>query len=568
MPAGRLHRALFVRFGRRMLAVVIAGLGCASTGGGLRTFPDRPVAWHEHDDAHVAAPPRALGLEREQIARLFRGFFTREVDRALTFESARAADDVNALDEVPCSTWYCPRHHLAPMDADAMAAGPPGVFPAEPPLTISIGKTDGTAPGFVARDAHGRKYLVKLDPAGRPGLASGGEVIGNRIFHAAGYHVPGAFSLRFVRSDLRVASGARISLSGVAERPFTEAQLDQLLQVAARDSDGAFRAMVSPWLPGKVLGGFDFMGRRDDDPNDRIPHEHRRSLRATYVFYGWLNVADPGPSNCLDSYVEESGRRFVRHYLLDFGTGFGAGTDRIKYLPEGREHTIEVGRTLAAALTAGIYQREWQKDAGLWRRFAQALPDVGWYHPIDDWRPDRFRPGDKLPAHVRMTARDGYWAAKVITSFTDADLRAVVAAAGYPPESAAYLEQALRGRRDRIGEHYLRAYAAVEAAAVSPDGKRLCFQDLAIARGYARAESTRYDIGIGGDGSPGSGRRWTVVPGGAETCLPFGAAARSDYLVVSIGAAVDGRSARPTSVHLRWRAAESRMYVVGIERAD
>src|SRR5690349_22808 len=87
---------------------------------------------------------------------------------------------------------------------------------------------------------------------------------------------------------------------------------------------------------------------------------------ATWVMFAWLNDTDPGTANSLDSYVGRDGRRFVRHYLLDFGTSLGASTTRVKAVQEGREYWIELDRMFAAALTLGLYQRRWQDDVGRW----------------------------------------------------------------------------------------------------------------------------------------------------------------------------------------------------------
>ena len=44
-------------------------------------------------------------------------------------EGRLPAQDVNAADEVPCSTWFCARNHLRPMSAGEIAAGPAVVPP-------------------------------------------------------------------------------------------------------------------------------------------------------------------------------------------------------------------------------------------------------------------------------------------------------------------------------------------------------------------------------------------------------------------------------------------------------
>jgi hypothetical protein len=79
-----------------------------------------------------------------------------------------------------------------------------------------------------------------------------------------------------------------------------------------------------------VLGAFDMFGQRGDDPNDRIPHQDRRSLRASFVLIAWLNIEDASAINTLDSYVEEGGRRFVRHYFIDFGDSLGSASVRLR----------------------------------------------------------------------------------------------------------------------------------------------------------------------------------------------------------------------------------------------
>lgn len=562
-----------------VLLVATAGAACASGQDRLRAFADRPIAWHEHDDDDLPAAPVPFPLDEEKYAHFLRNLFTRESHRILSFEPPRPAEDVNALDEVPCSTWFCPRNHLDQLDLATLMAGPPGAVAPEPPFTILRGKAQGAAPGFIAKDARGRRYLVKMDPVGHPTLASGGEFIGNRLVHAAGYNVPGAFVIDLGPKDIRIGSRAYLRLSDVSKRPFTPAHLADLVKLSAVTGDGRLRAVAVPWLPGRILGGFDFVGRRMDDPNDRIAHENRRSLRVTYLLYGWLNVTDPGPRNTLDSYVTEAGRRFVRHYIIDFGTGFGAGTIRIKSPVDGREYFIDLTRMIAALGTLGIYQRAWQADIDTWRNTGGGLPEVGWYRPTDTWNPEEFRPAHPLSAHPRMTERDGYWGAKVITSFTDEQIRAVVAAAGYSPAAAAEVEHALRARRDRIGERYLTRFVAAERPFVSHDGATFCFSDVAIERQFLAPSAVEYRATIAEPASGADATRariaWSGRPTSARTCFPLGVPPGANYLVVTLEgrlSGVDGasraRDLRPTSVHLRWRGHGRGYGVVGIERAE
>jgi hypothetical protein len=533
-----------------------------------RWFPDRPVAWQEHDDQDVARPPAPTRLQEWDKTLLVRDSVANEIDRALSLEGPRAAQDVNALDEVPCSTWFCARNHRRAMTADEVAAGPEGE-PPRLPLTIVKGKDRGATPGFQVVDAGGRKFMLKLDPARHLGLSTGPEIIGQRLFHAAGYNVPGAFLVDLSpEQDLNLGPEATFRLYGVQKRPLTADHVQAVLAAAARTPEGKLRAVAVPWIAGEILGGFDMLGRRPDDPNDRIPHEHRRSLRASWVLFAWLSTLDPSSINTLDSYVEQDGRRFVRHYFIDFGAGLGGATVGVRGPHQGNEHIIEVGRTLAALVSLGLYRRPFQDDRGEWRRLTARYPSVGWF-PVDSFDPDSFRSNRKVPAHVRRTARDRYWGAKVVTSFSDDQLAAVVAQARLPEGDGVYLNHALRARRDIIGRRYLREMTAVENPTVRPEGLQACFEDLAVARGYAERGPLRYQVEVS-DGLGGRLLGGQHPSQGTQTCVPLGPPGPgTGYRVVQVVAqSSGGQPARAARIHLRWRPAESRFVVVGLERDE
>ena len=92
------------------VALGIAGTGCAATLA-LRSFPDRPVAWHEHDTAEVAKPPRPSGLAELDSALLMRDSLAGEVDRTLALEGARPAGDVNAAGPAVAHAVSAARDH-------------------------------------------------------------------------------------------------------------------------------------------------------------------------------------------------------------------------------------------------------------------------------------------------------------------------------------------------------------------------------------------------------------------------------------------------------------------------
>jgi hypothetical protein len=537
-----------------------------------RPFADRAVAWYEHDEEDVARAPRANSLQEMPATLLIRDSLAGEVERVLSLRRGRPARDVNALDEVPCSSWFCPRNHLAPLPPEEAAAPPPGAPAPRLPLRIVAGKDEGATTGFQVVDADGRKFMLKLDPLGHLGLTTGAEMIGERIFHAAGYNVPGAFLVDLSPDDLIVDPAATFKLFKVERRPLTAERVRLALENVARGPDGRVRGVLTPWIAGAIVGGFDAQGRRLDDPNDRIPHEDRRSLRASWALYAWLSVVDPGSINSIDAYVRLGDHRFVRHYIIDFGAALGSFTTRPKGVHEGAEHIVEVGRTLGELVSLGFYRRPFEEDRGDWQAQVADLPAAGWF-PARDFDPDEYRPRTKVPAHMHRTARDLYWGAKVVTSFSDAQLDAIVATAGMPARDAAYISYALRARRDVIGRRYLRTVTAVEDPVVSTGGDEVCFEDLAIARGYAAWREVHYAVAV----ADGAGRPLLATERatkGERACVPLAAGDPGDgYRVVAIttklaGAAEAPASALPARVHLRWRPAQRRFAVVGLERDE
>jgi hypothetical protein len=102
----------------------------------------------------------------------------------------KQSTNVNALDEVPDSSWYTNRHRVHRLSADELRQGPNTGSPDFSTVIVTKAKTAGVTPGLMVKDASGQAYLIKFDGASYPNLLSGAEVISTKIMYAAGYNVP------------------------------------------------------------------------------------------------------------------------------------------------------------------------------------------------------------------------------------------------------------------------------------------------------------------------------------------------------------------------------------------
>jgi hypothetical protein len=92
-----------------------------------------------------------------------------------------------------------------------------------------------------------------------------------------------------------------------------------------------------------------------------------------------------------------------------------------------------------------------------------------------------------------MTDADAYWGAKLVASFSDAQIRAAIEAAGYEdPRAPAYLFEILRLRRDKVARYWFDQVAPLDFFQV--EGDVLRFRDLAVDVGLAAPRA--YDVEI------------------------------------------------------------------------
>jgi hypothetical protein len=477
------------------LVVLLAGAG--GTAAGREPLSESPVIWYAADDAPSEVPefsePGLVPYAVDSfLARPFSRFFHpgRLVRRIGTGDAARPAGDVNALDEVVNSSWFTNRIGLRPLTAAELACGPALGMPqaAGPdrsaPWTIIGAKSDGVTPGFRIRDARGDVWLLKFDPPSHPGMTIRSGVISNLIFHAIGFNTPIDRLVVFDRADLVVGADARMRAGRYDDVPLTPANLDSILAATNSVFDGRYHALASRYLDGIPLGPFDDQDTRPDDPNDLVKHENRRQLRALQVFGAWVNHFDTKMHNSLDMYVGEPGEGHVVHHLIDFASTLGAyGDTPVKRF--GYEAGIDLWPSVGRIVTLGLVEDRWvalERPAGL---AEVGLFDVATFAP-ELWTPDLPHSG-----MANLTARDGYWAAKIVAAFSDDDLRIIVAQGRYRnPAAEAYMIRTLAERRDRIVRYWFGEVPPLDF--FRAEGDRIRCDDLAVARGYAAAGASRY----------------------------------------------------------------------------
>lgn len=447
--------------------------------------------------------------------------------------------NVNRFDEVPNSSWFTNRNHVRTLTTAEVRNGTLGehLMPM-PPYEIKSVKKHGVNPGFNIKDANDKRWVVKLDPPGHPQIGSGADAVVSRLLWAAGYNVPHDVSFTFRRDQLTLDPDLVEGEDG--EPPFTAENLDSLLTRGAVGDDGRRYGQASLFLEGTPIGHIDMRGRRPDDPNDLYKHRNRRELRGLYVLISWLNSWDTKDHQSLDTFVEtKDSLGYVRHHLLDLGAALGAAAEGAKALPTGYEYKVDWGWIGRRLFTFGFVTEPWRRAEQ-----ESGIPSVGNFEAAE-YEPDRFKPLMPHPAFGKRTSRDGYWGAKLVASFSDAQIAAAIDAAGYEdPRAKPYLLRTLAERRDKVARHWFDRVAPVDFFHV--DGGTLHFRDLAVDRGLASPRGYTVRVSSpGGERAGNAGSRQVV----RATAIPLdGLAAGARSLELEIG--IEGHGADPATVGL------------------
>ena len=167
------------------------------------------------------------------------------------------------------------------------------------------------------------------------------------------------------------------------------------------------------------------------------------------IFCAWLNHDDSRSLNTFDAYVEEDGRRYIRHYLLDFGSNLGSATTSAQQPRGGNEYYLESGEIFKGIFSFGLWSRDWMHVT------YPDYPSVGNVE-AEFFEPSTWKPQYPNPAFTRMDAADAFWAARIVSRFTDEMLRAIVAEGEISdPEAAAYLTDVIITRRDKVVNYWI-----------------------------------------------------------------------------------------------------------------
>ena len=474
------------------------------------------------------------------------------------------AKNVNTIDEVPDSSWFTNRIVARPVTMDEAVLGPlTSDGPAAGPWTVVAPKNQGFAPGFVIRDVRGEMWFVSFDAAGYPEAATGALIVANKIFWTLGYWQVENHLVTVTPATITIADTAVFTPVSGKKRPMRTSDLDDVLRRAHRAGDGTYRAVAARAVPGRPVGGFRYYGTRPDDPNDVLPHEHRRELRALKVFGAWTNLVDMKAGNTLDSVITEGNRGIVRHYLQDVGSAFGSGAERPREYDEGWEFLYETDLTRKRLVTLGFFIQPWQtlqyeENSAIGRFEGRAFDPIAW------------KPRVPTAAFLRARADDCFWAARRVAAFSDELIRQLVGTARYSdPKATVLLADVLIQRRDKIAAAYLTVPNPLVDFALSPDGQ-LTFRNAAVdasvaqppEKGY-QATWARYDNATGqstliGVSSPSS-LPYVRAPDG----LPSGEGA---FVKIDVGSVNPSDRSAGLPVAVYFRRVRDGWKLVGLDR--
>lgn len=395
-------------------------LSCSSTS--VRRFKLAPPLWEDADRNTVLKRPGEYytGLASDVADKTV----FRPLSRLFLLDFGGDAKNVNSVDEVPNSSWFTNRIGLFPVSPERAARGAcdkPPLDPTKGPWMVVNAKPNGANPGFFIKTPQGR-FLLKFDGPVQPQRATAADVIGSRIYWAAGYWSPCNQIVYFRRNVLKISKKATATNTTGDKVPIKQADIDKVLSMAWRTKDGVLRASASAFLPGRPIGPFMYNDTHSGDNNDIFRHDDRRELRGARILAAWLNHFDAREQNTLDIWVKKkSGRQYIRHYYIDFGDCFGSrwewdGMSR----RFGHSYYMDFEHVVGDLLSFGLWPRPWHKSK------INEKAEIFGYFRTEGFVASTWQAAYPNPSFDRMNQRDALWMTRIIERFTREHITAIV----------------------------------------------------------------------------------------------------------------------------------------------
>jgi len=540
---------------RTLTLIVFAGMVAATTVSGQRPhfYSDDPIGRVPESQDASKAQPYAIEQMYEMVYNLFVAPGYKP--------SGLRAQNVNTIDEVPDSSWFTNRVGTKTVSAEELTRGPNAGTPPDPSQwVLTREKLSGAHPGFTARDAKGDTFFLEFDPPYYPEGATAAVEIATKIFWALGYNQVESYLTTFDPKNVTFDPKATIKRPSGARTPFTGDDLHSILEIVAKRKDGTYRVIAGRLVSGKVLGNYLYNGTRSDDPNDLVPHEQRRELRALRVFGAWTNLTDLKAANTLDALVTENGRSVIKHYLQDVGSTFGLCNEKYEW-DLSWERFYQGDTTRKRLFSFGFALSPWQTVS------YKEYPSVGKFEG-DRFDPRRWMPQTMTLPFLEMRDDDAFWAARRVAAFSDDMIRTVVHTGEFSdPEAEKYLGDVLIKRRNTIARVYLPAVNPIVNPRLDADG-RLQFDNAAVSAGVAEAPSAYHATWSQFDNATGQTRpigdtQSPTTAMQAPAGLPTGA---GSYIEVSLSADSSEHPSWKQPIRTHFRRDGSGWKLVGLER--
>ena len=534
---------------------IAASFSLACPASATRFYQDDPV-WVEHDTENAAGlTPLDVDLVTDLAWNLIVGSEPRAPKKAM---------NLNSLDEVPDSSWVTNRLGRQPITAGDVERGPDrNDGPAPGPWTVTSSKSDGVTPGFTVKDGTGQRWFLKFDPPGYRGMSTGTEVTATKLMWALGYNVPENHIAYVTREQLIPGPTATFTPNGGRKRALRASDIDRLLDRADREADGSYRVVASRALDGVQVGRIRFHGTSPPDPNDVVPHQDRRELRAYGVFAAWLNHVDAKAINSLDTLVTENGRSYVRHHLIDFGSSLGSGGVGPADRWAGSQYLVQPSLIGRQMLGFGFVRPRAQAVSFFESRAIGRLPRRN-----DSFDPREWKPRVPNQAFLHARADDRFWAARKLAALDTTMIRAAVKAGDFrDAASEAFLVRALADRRDAIIRTYLTAVNPIADPVLSADGV-LSFRNAAVDADVARAPEGYHAVWSRFDNATGDTQFIGTSSDAFTRLLAPAGLPQTDgaFVQVSIAAGGSNHASWSYPVHAWFRQQGGAWQLVGFER--